>query len=246
MVRITRGLLPVSHLESWSIKKITYNNSEVILCHLSHYNKVCRIGYVSFIPSIESTSAAKLESLVSSEFDFVLPKSEVSPRVGGLSSADGLTVASTPLALPFSASLANCIPLSMELFRLMFELVSSCNLLMLGLLAILFMLALPLSGGLALLCLFWELGTGLLVNLFVLAGGSTGLQEVLVESNSGAKRESEPLPVLTDTSSSLLDVSVDSRLLDVSVDSRLVCSVSRSKVWDAENRLGVSQYSRSE
>ena len=192
----------------------------------------------SFIPSIENTSAAKLESPVSSEFNSMSPNSEVFPWAGGLGSMEGLTtVASTPLALPFSASLANCIPLSMELLRLMFELVSSCSLLMLGLLAILFMLALPLSWGLALACLFRLLDTGLLVSPFVLAGGRTGLQEVLVASNSGARRESEPLPVFTDASSSLLDVRVDSRLL---------CSMPRSKLWDVESRLGLSLYSSSE
>ena len=106
---------------------------------------------------MENTSSAKLESPPTSfevEFSAVVGKVVVGPIAGGLVSLDGLTVASTPLALPFSASLANCIPLSIELFRLILELVSSCSLLMLGLLAILFILALPLSGGLTLACLF--------------------------------------------------------------------------------------------
>ena len=47
--------------------------------------------------------------------------------------------------------------------------------------------------------------------------------------------ESDPLPVFTDTSSSLLDVSVDSRLL------WLV-----PRLYDVDSRLGLSLYSSSE
>lgn len=80
--------------------------------------------------SIENTSAAKSPA---SPLELSVD-SEVAPNTGGLlaasvdgltASVDELTVASTPLALLFSASLANCIPLSMELFRLILELVSS-------------------------------------------------------------------------------------------------------------------------
>ena len=68
----------------------------------------------------------------------------------------GCIIASTPLALPLSTSLANWMPLSIELFRLILELVSSCSLAILGLLAsLLLKLALGLmSGGLGLDGLF--------------------------------------------------------------------------------------------